>query len=65
MTRVQHEYAIQKLDSAFAWLQDAKLFLQGNPLISQERAEEAVQAALARVAAARIILVASNDSEPT
>jgi hypothetical protein len=61
MTPEQRITAIAWLDTAFAGLQLTKLYLHGDPMVTQEEAADAVQHALARVAAARTLLVASGD----
>jgi hypothetical protein len=68
MTPEQITTARWWMDDAFMQLQVSKLFIQGDPLVSREEADDAVQHALARLAAARTLLVASDvchsNSEP-
>jgi hypothetical protein len=62
MTPEQRITAIAWLDTAFAGLQLTKLYLHGDPMVTHEQAADAVQQALARVAAVRTLLVASGES---
>jgi hypothetical protein len=62
MTPEQRITAIAWLDTAFAGLQLSNRYLHGDPRVTQEQAADAVQQALARVAAARTLLVASGES---